>query len=72
VRVIPPPDPRRLDPHREDYDAIIRAHESAVREGEPLYRDPATGFLVLTVDALFARGGCCEAGCRHCPYLGEG
>jgi hypothetical protein len=68
---IPLPDPSRLDPSREDYDAIIEAHEAAVRSGEITYRDPATGLFVLTVATHLARGHCCESGCRHCPYLNE-
>jgi hypothetical protein len=68
---IPRPDPSRLDPHRDDYDAIIEAHERAVRSGEVTYRDPTTGLFVLTVSTHLARGQCCESGCRHCPYLDQ-
>jgi len=63
------PHPSRLDPSREDYDAIIAAHELAVVTGEMFYLDPSTGLSVLTVATHLARGRCCEGGCRHCPYI---
>jgi len=68
---IPRPDPSRCDPLRDDYDAIIHAHEGAVLRGESTYRDPSTGLMVLTVATHLARGTCCESGCRHCPYVGS-
>ena len=33
-----------------------------------VYLDPNTGFQVFTALGLKARGRCCGAGCRHCPY----
>ncbi|GAC1321170.1 MAG: hypothetical protein NVSMB12_21210 [Acidimicrobiales bacterium] len=60
----------RLDPERGDYDAIIAAHRRAVESGEPGYADPATGLFVQTAATLWARGTCCDQGCRHCPYVG--
>jgi hypothetical protein len=45
------------------------AHEEAVHRGEPTYRDPSTGLVVLTVAAHLERGSCCDSGCRHCPYV---
>ncbi len=63
------PHPSRLDPSREDYQAILGAHERAVDEGRPSYQDPKTGLVVLTVATHLARGTCCESGCRHCPYV---
>jgi hypothetical protein len=65
------PHPSRCDPSREDYNDIIIAHETAVRNEESWYRDPRTGLMVLTVVAHLARGTCCESGCRHCPFLKE-
>jgi len=65
----PRPHPSRCDPSREDYDAIIAAHEAAVAAGEPSYQDPSTGLVVLTVATHLARGTCCQSGCRHCPYV---
>lgn len=51
-------------------DAIIAAlHASACRDGDPTYRDPTSGYDVLTADFLRQRGQCCGSGCRHCPYL---
>jgi hypothetical protein len=66
---VPRPHPSRLDPAREDYEAIIAAHERAVDAGRTNYLDPMTGLVVLTVATHLARGTCCESGCRHCPYV---
>jgi hypothetical protein len=66
---IPRPDPSRCSSTRADYGDIIAAHEAAVRRGDPTYRDPRTGFVVLTVAAHLARGECCHNGCRHCPWV---
>jgi hypothetical protein len=49
-------------------EAIRRAHDDAVRRGDPTYADPETGYLVFTAVTLQERGECCERGCRHCPY----
>ncbi len=48
--------------------AAMRAHAAALAAGEQTYVDPATGYLVMTSDALAAQGNCCGNGCRHCPY----
>jgi hypothetical protein len=66
---VPRPHASRLDPSREDYEAIIAAHEEAVGLGRPGYLDPKTGLVVLTVATHLARGTCCDSGCRHCPYV---
>ncbi|HEY5103996.1 MAG TPA: DUF5522 domain-containing protein [Acidimicrobiales bacterium] len=66
---VPRPHPSRCDPERDDYEAILLAHETAVANGETTYKDPSTGLMVLTVVTHLARGTCCESGCRHCPYL---
>lgn len=44
------------------------AHRAAVAAGATSYRDPSTGYTVMTELAHRARGGCCGNGCRHCPY----
>ena len=49
-------------------DEALAAHEAALRAGEPTYRDPITGYRVLTAATLADRGTCCGLGCRHCPY----
>jgi hypothetical protein len=64
--VVPKPD--RLHPSRPDYRAVMGAHQRAVEAGEPGYLDPTTALFVLTGPELWARGKCCEQGCRHCPY----
>ena len=47
-------------------------HTAACERGEPTYVDPNSGFNVFTEVGLRARGSCCGAGCRHCPYAHEG
>ena len=49
-------------------DAARAAHEEAMARGDTTYRDPATGYDVMTAATLAARGECCASGCRHCPY----
>jgi Family of unknown function (DUF5522) len=63
------PDPGRLDPSRPDYRAILAAHGQALDAGEDGYLDPSTGWWCFTAAYLWARGACCDSGCRHCPYL---
>lgn len=43
-------------------------HSAAVAKGEHSYIDPETGYQVFTEIGLQARGECCGAGCRHCPW----
>ena len=45
-----------------------RLHQAACKRGDNSYRDPQSGFFVLTAHYLSGRGYCCGAGCRHCPY----
>ena len=61
----------RLDPSREDYDAILEAHALAMAEERNGYFDPKTGAWVFTALAHANRGYCCGNGCRHCPYVQE-
>jgi hypothetical protein len=63
------PHPSRLAPTHRHYAAIVEAHAVAVRAGEAGYIDPVTRLFVMTALNLVERGNCCEAGCRHCPYL---
>jgi hypothetical protein len=65
------PDPGRLDPARPDYLAILEAHERALAAGQDGYPDPASGNLCFTAAYLWARGSCCDSGCRHCPYVNQ-
>ena len=48
-----------------DVEAI---HDAACAAGEKTYRDPETGFQVVTSAWHMARGTCCGSRCRHCPY----
>jgi hypothetical protein len=65
------PDPGRLDPGRGDYATILAAHRLALDAGEDGYLDPATGYWCFTAAFLWARGSCCDRGCRHCPYVNQ-
>ncbi|HPF13532.1 MAG: hypothetical protein H6830_07315 [Planctomycetes bacterium] len=66
------PHPQRLSPQHPQYDAIVAAHEAAIERGQPMYVDPCSGLWVQTAATIWARGSCCDLGCRHCPYLGSG
>lgn len=65
------PHPDRLSPKRPDYDDIMRGHDAACAAGRAGYLDPRTRLFVMTVDQLWARGTCCDSGCRHCPWFGR-
>lgn len=47
---------------------IEALHQLACDEGRSTYLDPATGYQVLTSEALLKQGQCCGNSCRHCPY----
>ena len=47
---------------------IKQLHDEAVAAGRNFYRDPATGYMVLTERAHLERGSCCGNQCRHCPF----
>ena len=64
------PQPGRFSPASPGYDRALAAHAAAVGAGHDTYLDPRTGFTVLTAAFLAERGTCCDAGCRHCPYVG--
>lgn len=51
------------DGHAPDIEEL---HRAACAAGSPTYVDPASGYDVMTADALRARGRCCGCGCRHC------
>ena len=57
------------DPQRDE---IIRRHDEAVLLGLSTYLDPRTRLSVFTEAYLGARGTCCRAQCRHCPWDGYG
>jgi hypothetical protein len=69
-RPLTEPHPARLALDHPDRLAILVAHASALRSGEPGYIDPVTGFMVWTAAYLADRRTCCANGCRHCPYVG--
>jgi len=47
---------------------IEELHKFACEQGLDTYIDPASGFTVLTSQALIKRGVCCGNNCRHCPF----
>lgn len=49
---------------------IYMAHLKAVKDRKLTYKDPKTGYIVMTVSVLLSRR-CCGNGCRHCPYNHE-
>lgn len=69
ARPLSEPHPDRLPPGVAGRDAILAAHRRALESGEPAYTDPVTGYSVFTAAWLWARGSCCESGCRHCPFI---
>jgi hypothetical protein len=58
----------RLRPDHPRRAEVLAEHDRALDAGAAGYRDPATGFFVMTAAFLAARGVCCGNGCRHCPY----
>lgn len=61
----------RFAPTRADYVAALDAHHRAMTAGEAGYADPGSGLTALTARTLWARGGCCGSGCRHCPFADD-
>jgi hypothetical protein len=47
---------------------IQELHQAAYEQGFDTYIDPASGFQVMTCNALLKQGRCCGNSCRHCPY----
>ena len=60
--------PTKFDQTDPMYEKIMAAHYAAVSAGLTEYKDPKTGFLVMTEPFLKAKGFCCKNNCRHCPY----
>jgi hypothetical protein len=58
----------RLSPKHPRFNEICTRHHSAIAEGNPSYKDPASGLTVMTAKFLADRGYCCLSGCRHCPF----
>ena len=52
-------------------DQASKRHEAACDAGAHTYADPHSGYQAFTRVGLLARGSCCGAGCRHCPYHHE-
>jgi hypothetical protein len=64
------PDPKRLPADPQARAATVAAHERALECGDDGYFDPETSLFVMSAAYLWARGECCDTGCRHCPFWG--
>jgi len=64
------PHPTRLARDHPARAAVLAAHDRAMASGLSTYRDPDTGYSVMTARYLAERGYCCSQGCRHCPWEG--
>lgn len=76
MRPLPLDDRPLTEPRADRFDRgqplaaeALDAHAAALAAGEATYRDPITGYRVLTARTLADRGTCCGLGCRHCPYV---
>ncbi|XP_005099116.1 uncharacterized protein LOC101863745 [Aplysia californica] len=58
----------KLDRLSAEERLIHEKHVEALREGQEMYRDPSTGYDVITRLSHLRRGHCCGNACRHCPY----
>ena len=67
-RALGEPNPSRVAPDHPRRSEILAAHDRALAAEAPGYRDPLSGFFVMTAAYLASRGVCCGNGCRHCPY----
>lgn len=52
----------------EKQQLIQKLHNQACKENKEFYLDPDTGRMVFTSVYHLNKGGCCQSGCRHCPY----
>lgn len=52
----------------QDITQIEELHTQACLACKSTYKDPSTGYSVMTEHALLKRGECCGNACRHCPY----
>ncbi|KAI9224107.1 hypothetical protein BC828DRAFT_374292 [Blastocladiella britannica] len=60
--------PTSPKPEAEPEPAWVEIHAAAVSRKEKMYKDPATGYSVMTAYCHRERGYCCGSACRHCPY----
>uniref|UniRef100_A0A0N5C361 PET domain-containing protein n=1 Tax=Strongyloides papillosus TaxID=174720 RepID=A0A0N5C361_STREA len=47
---------------------IYMAHLKAIEDRALTYKDPKTGYIVMTVSQHLYKAKCCGNACRHCPY----
>lgn len=63
------PHPDRLPADAPGRGVVVAAHAAAVADDADGYVDPLTGMFAFTAAYHWAKGACCELGCRHCPWL---
>lgn len=68
-RPLTEPSPKRLKPDDPFRDEILKLHSQAIESNLDEYKDPKSGFQVLTAKFHSNRGFCCDQMCRHCPYV---
>ncbi|CAL1545447.1 unnamed protein product [Lymnaea stagnalis] len=47
---------------------IHKKHVDALQKRLDTYKDPSTGYTVITRLQHLKRGSCCGNACRHCPF----
>ncbi|MDF1838420.1 MAG: DUF5522 domain-containing protein [Planctomycetota bacterium] len=62
------PHPDNFDPRHPLYEKVMARHDAAMAAGQSRYRDPISGAMVETAEAIWNGRGCCNLGCRHCPF----
>ena len=67
---VPRPHASRLDPSREDYEAIIAAHEEAVQLVDPATWIPKRASSCSRSLRILARGTCCDQRLSSLPLRG--
>ncbi|KAL1922731.1 uncharacterized protein VTP21DRAFT_9107 [Calcarisporiella thermophila] len=60
--------PNSVPPKQEATPEWVEVHRLACENGEMTYKDPATGYTVMTALSHKKRGYCCGNKCRHCPF----
>eukprot|EP00127_Corallochytrium_limacisporum_P004779 Clim_evm5s175 gene=Clim_evmTU5s175 len=52
----------------EEKREIVKLNDQACTDKQAMYKDPASGYMVISHWFHHKRGNCCGNGCRHCPY----
>ena len=62
------PHPSNFSPGHPLFERVMALHDAAMAAGQTHYCDPVSGAMVETAEAIWNGRGCCNLGCRHCPY----